>query len=135
MSKLGVIMDGISRDLEHALQVLTEAGLKYAELQFVWDAEVGDHTDEQINKIKELITKYDVQISCISRHIFGGVFLMGTEIGDDIYKFHMEKTQAMYLYGQRTQYRSCTYHEFSKRNDSFWHSWGRAMDSNWRCLG
>jgi len=91
MSKLGVIVDGISRDLEHALQVLTEAGLNYAELQFVWDAEVGDHTDEQISKIKELITKYDVQISCITRHIFGGVFLMGTEIGDDIYNFHMEK--------------------------------------------
>ena len=97
MSKLGVIMDGISRDLEHALQVLTEAGLKYAELQFVWDAEVGDHTDEQISKIKELITKYDVQVSCISRHIFGGVFLMGTEIGDETYNFHMEKLKRCIL--------------------------------------
>ena len=91
MGKIGVIMDGISRDMEHALQVLTEAGLKYVELQFVWDAEVGDHTDEEISRMKELITKYDVQVSCISRHIFGGVFLMGTEIGDETYNFHMEK--------------------------------------------
>ncbi len=37
MAKLGLITDGISRDLEHALQVMTEADLEYAELQFVWE--------------------------------------------------------------------------------------------------
>ncbi len=30
MAKLGVITDGISRDLEHALQVAIEADLEYA---------------------------------------------------------------------------------------------------------
>jgi len=33
--KLGVITDGIDRDLEHALKVMNETGLEYAELQFV----------------------------------------------------------------------------------------------------
>ena len=33
--KLGVITDGIDRDLEHALKVMNETGLDYAELQFV----------------------------------------------------------------------------------------------------
>ena len=33
--------DGISRDFEHALCVMDEYGLQYAELQFVWDKEVG----------------------------------------------------------------------------------------------
>ena len=41
--KLGVITDGISRDFEHALNVMAEYGLRYPELQFVWDREVGDH--------------------------------------------------------------------------------------------
>ena len=50
--KPGVIADGISRDFEHALKVMTEAGLEYAELQFLWDKEVGDQTPEEIQKIK-----------------------------------------------------------------------------------
>ena len=33
MAKLGVITDGISRDFEHALTVMDEFGLDYAELQ------------------------------------------------------------------------------------------------------
>ena len=34
--KLGVICDGISRDLEHTVTVMNEFDLTYAELQFVW---------------------------------------------------------------------------------------------------
>ena len=49
--KLGVITDGISRDLEHALKVMNETQLEYAELQFVWDKEIGDQTPEEIQKI------------------------------------------------------------------------------------
>ena len=39
--KLGVITDGISRDLGHALAVMDEFGLDHAELQFIGDKEVG----------------------------------------------------------------------------------------------
>ena len=35
--KLGVICDGISRDLAHTVDVMDEFGLDYAELQFVAD--------------------------------------------------------------------------------------------------
>ena len=35
--KLGVICDGISRDLAHTVDVMDEFGLDYAELQFVGD--------------------------------------------------------------------------------------------------
>ena len=41
--KLGVICDGISRDLAHTVDVMDEFGLDYAELQFVGEKEVGDH--------------------------------------------------------------------------------------------
>ena len=40
--KIGVITDGISRDFEHALEVMSEFGLQYAELQFLWDKMVAD---------------------------------------------------------------------------------------------
>jgi hypothetical protein len=37
--KLGLICDGVSRDLNHALQVMDEFELEYAELQFVGEKE------------------------------------------------------------------------------------------------
>lgn len=71
--KLGVICDGISRDLGHTLKVMDEFDLHYAELQFVWDSEVGDHTNDEIAGIKALIRGYEKQVSCLSRHIFAGL--------------------------------------------------------------
>ena len=92
--KLGVITDGISdgtnRDLEHALQVMTKEGLPYAELQFVWDKEIGDQTPEEIQKIKALIARYHAQVSCITRHNFSGLSVMTTTPDDEAYKKHLE---------------------------------------------
>ena len=84
--KLGVITDGIDRDLEHALMVMNDTGLDYAELQFVWDKEIGDQTPEEIQKIKELINNYNVKIPCITRHNFVGMLVMATEPEDEAYK-------------------------------------------------
>ena len=53
--KLGVICDGISRDLKHAVSVMDEFDLEYAELQFVGDTEVGDHTATEIKEIDHLL--------------------------------------------------------------------------------
>ena len=75
MTKLGVITDGISRELEHALAVMNEFGLTQAELQFVWDKEVGDLSDAQLDRAQRLIAAHEVEVSCISRHIFGGLAL------------------------------------------------------------
>ena len=52
--KLGVICDGISRNLKHALKVMDEFNLEYAELQYIDEKEVGDHSREEINEIKNL---------------------------------------------------------------------------------
>ena len=87
--KLGVITNGISRDLEYALQAMNKAGLKYAELQFLWDKEVGDQTPEEIRTIKNLVAQYQVEISCVSRHNFAGLPVMEIEPEDAIYKEHM----------------------------------------------
>ena len=60
MAKLGVITDGISREFEHALTVMNEFGLEYAELQFVWDKEVGDHSDAQIASLIPVVKSFDI---------------------------------------------------------------------------
>ena len=87
--KLGVITDGISRDFEHALNVMAEYGLKYPELQFVWDREVGDHDAGQVARMKALLDHHNMEVSCISRHAFGGLPVLQTEIGDAVFEDHV----------------------------------------------
>ena len=73
--KLGVITNGIDNDLEHALQVMNEFELTQAELQFVGDKEVGDLATSEIDRVVELVAEHSVEVSCISRGIFGGMLL------------------------------------------------------------
>ena len=71
--KLGVITDGISRNLKHALNVMDEFNLEYAELQYIDEKEVGDHSREEIKEIKNLLDQFNKPVSCLSRHIFAGL--------------------------------------------------------------
>ncbi len=75
MAKLGVITDGISREFEHALSIMNEFGLTQAELQYLWDKEVGDLSDAQLDRVQRLVAAHGVEVSCISRHVFGGLAL------------------------------------------------------------
>ena len=90
MAKLGVITDGISRDFEHALRVMSEFGLEYAELQFLWDKEVGDLNAEERRRALDLVREYGVKVSSISRHVFGGMPVTSTKAGDDLHTRHMD---------------------------------------------
>jgi len=90
MAKLGVITDGISREFEHALEVMSEFDLTQAELQFLWDKEVGDLDDAQLAKAQSLLAQYKMEVPCISRHIFGGVGVGDTEVGDAVHTKHMD---------------------------------------------
>ncbi|NOD61729.1 MULTISPECIES: sugar phosphate isomerase/epimerase [unclassified Ruegeria] len=87
--KLGVICDGISRDLRHAVDVMDEFGLDYAELQFVGDAEVGDHSPQEIAEINALLRDRGKPVSCLSRHIFAGM-TAANRPGDDLHTRHMD---------------------------------------------
>ncbi|WP_282047700.1 sugar phosphate isomerase/epimerase family protein [Roseibium album] len=87
--KLGVICDGISRDLKHALTVMDEFGLGYAELQFVGEKEVGDHTKEEIAGIKALLDGHGKPVSCLSRHVFAGM-TTANRAGDELHTKHMD---------------------------------------------
>jgi sugar phosphate isomerase/epimerase len=87
--KLGVITDGISRDLAHALAVMDEFALEYAELQFVGDKEVGDHDAGEIAAIKDLLDQHGKPVSCLSRHIFAGM-TTANRPGDELHIKHMD---------------------------------------------
>ncbi|MEL6619014.1 MAG: sugar phosphate isomerase/epimerase family protein [Pseudomonadota bacterium] len=87
--KLGVICDGISRDLRHAVDVMDEFGLTYAELQFVGDTEVGDHSAQEIREIDALLRDRGKPVSCVSRHIFAGT-TSANRPGDALHTRHMD---------------------------------------------
>ncbi len=87
--KLGVICDGISRDLSHALTVMDEFGLEHAELQFVGDKEVGDHSAAEVRKINALLATHGKPVSCLSRHIFAGMTTANWP-GDPLHVQHMD---------------------------------------------
>ncbi|WP_413721057.1 sugar phosphate isomerase/epimerase family protein [Silicimonas sp. MF1-12-2] len=87
--KLGVICDGISRDLAHAVDVMDEFDLSYAELQFVGEKEVGDHSAGEIREIDLLLRDRGKPVSCLSRHVFAGMTTANTP-GDDLHTRHMD---------------------------------------------
>ncbi len=88
--KLGVITDGISRDLGHALSVMGEFGLDHAELQFIGDKEVGDLDTGERAAALELVRKHGKQVSCISRHLFAGMVMATSKAGDELHIKHMD---------------------------------------------
>ena len=95
MATLGVITDGISREFEYALDVMLEHGLRHAELQYLWDKEVGDLSEAQIGRVQELVGKRGIEVICVSRHIFAGLPVGQTEVGDSAHQ------------GQMTALRNC----------------------------
>lgn len=87
--KLGVICDGISRDLNHAVDVMDEFDLEYAELQFVGDTEVGDHSSQEIAEIDKLLRGRGKPVSCLSRHVFAGMSAANRP-GDELHTTHLD---------------------------------------------
>ena len=91
MGRLGVISDGISRDLGHALRVARDAGLDEIELQFVGDREVGDFDEDETARVVSLVREARMPVSCVSRHVFGGLLVRETEPGSDEHRAQLDK--------------------------------------------
>ena len=71
--KLGVITDGISQDPRVACRELAQYEIEYAELQFVFGKEMGEHTADEIAAIKRALDEYGIKVACITRHNFNGI--------------------------------------------------------------
>ena len=92
MFKLGTITDGISRDFEYALDTMVETGLGYVELQYLWEKQVGDLTDADIERVKGLIEDRDLKVSCISHHNLTAV-PVDTAVDAPAYRTHITTLQ------------------------------------------
>ncbi len=92
MLKLGTITDGISRDFEYALDTMVETGLEYVELQYLWEKQVGDLTDADIERVKGLIEERNLKMSCISHHNLTALPL-DTTVDAPAYRSHIATLQ------------------------------------------
>jgi len=68
--RLGVISDGISRDVRVAVETARAAGLSDIEFQYMWEYEVGDLPADKRREARALVADNGLTVSCISRHIF-----------------------------------------------------------------
>lgn len=55
MPRLGVITDEISEDLEHALAVCTELGIRDVELRSVWNTSIVELSDDDLARVEALL--------------------------------------------------------------------------------
>lgn len=92
MFKLGTITDGISRNFEYALDTMVETGLEYVELQYLWEKQVGDLTEADIERVKALIEERDLKVSCISHHNLTAL-PVDTAVEAPVYRAHIATLQ------------------------------------------
>ena len=88
--RLGVITDGISHDLDRALDVMLAHGLREAELQYVDGVEVGDLDGPAVRRARASLRDREVVVSCVSRHLFAGMTMADSAPGDALHRRHMD---------------------------------------------
>ena len=99
--KLGVITDGISRDLPRALRVMAEYGIEYAELQFIGAKEVGDLDEAETAQAAAELRARGIRVPCVSRHIFAGLSLAALEEDDAPYRAQLAALRRCIAFAQR----------------------------------
>ncbi|HEX5324728.1 MAG TPA: sugar phosphate isomerase/epimerase [Capsulimonadaceae bacterium] len=64
--QLSVITDEIDNDLDHALDVMAEYGVRKAELRTIWDKNIADAPDEYIDRVQTALKKRGVTVAAIA---------------------------------------------------------------------
>jgi sugar phosphate isomerase/epimerase len=69
--RLGVITDELSEDLDHALAVCKELGIRDVELRSVWNKSIVDHDDDAMGKIRDGFSVVSIASPFLKTHISG----------------------------------------------------------------
>jgi sugar phosphate isomerase/epimerase len=64
--KLSVITDEISQDFEHALDVMREYDVRYAELRGLWNSNIADLDVDQVNRAKTAMAARGISVCALS---------------------------------------------------------------------
>jgi sugar phosphate isomerase/epimerase len=88
--KLSTIMDGISRDPAYAFRVMNETGIEYSNIQYAWDKEIGEHSEQEMKTLKKTADEFGIGIAAVTPHTFGGVAFMDVSPGTAEYLKHID---------------------------------------------
>jgi sugar phosphate isomerase/epimerase len=64
--RIGVITDEISEDLEHALDVCRELGIRDVELRSVWGSSIVDHDADSLSNVRKLLNDGGFSVCAIA---------------------------------------------------------------------
>ena len=76
-SRLSFITDEITQDFEKALKIAQDYGITSVEVRKVWGKNIVEFSDEDLNRMNELLDKYSMSISVIAGP-FGKCLLPGS---------------------------------------------------------
>jgi len=79
MFKIGLISDMVSMDFEEALKSTKAMGISYIEIHALWGKNVEELTDDEVNRVKNLLEKYGIKVSILSSTLFIQCPLVGDE--------------------------------------------------------
>ncbi len=68
--QLAAITDEISMDLAHALDVMKEYGCTSAELRSIWDTNIADLSEEQLDKVERILEKKGFSVCCLASPLY-----------------------------------------------------------------
>jgi sugar phosphate isomerase/epimerase len=66
LDQLCVITDEISQDFEHALDVALEYGVKNIDLRKIWNKNIVNFTDDELNRLKDAVNKRNMKVCVIT---------------------------------------------------------------------
>jgi len=70
MFNLAVFSDDIDQDLNRALDVIEDLGVKWVEIRSAWGKNLVFHTDEKLNEIVQTIHHRGLRVGCVAAPIF-----------------------------------------------------------------
>lgn len=76
----GVITDEISQDLEAALSLAKELGMRYVELGTLWDKQISDLDPGEIETAKELLDRHGLRVHMICGLLFRPFSLVDVDL-------------------------------------------------------
>lgn len=79
MFEIGFISDMVSMDFEEALKSTKAMGINYLEIHALWGKNVEELTNDEVNKVKKLLDKFEIKVSIISSTLFIQCPLFGDE--------------------------------------------------------
>ena len=92
MFRLGVITDEIDADLDRALTVAAELGLREVELNGLWGRSVTELTEEEAARVEQRVRQGGFQVCAVGTPAFKAMLLDGPESPEERpeFRFHLD---------------------------------------------